>query len=109
MGSLKEIDTRIKSTKKMKQITKAMNMVSSSKLRRAESNTTTFPAVALVTNPTAARVGNPRASRTQRSVTASIAAPAGDDIRLYTVWSQVDTSQSAASAAGSVPPTTRPK
>ena len=39
MGSLKEIDTRIKSTKKMKQITKAMNMVSSSKLRRAESNT----------------------------------------------------------------------
>ena len=36
MGSLKEIDNRIKSTKKMKQITKAMNMVSSSKLRRAE-------------------------------------------------------------------------
>lgn len=42
MGSLKEIDTRIKSTKKMKQITKAMNMVSSSKLRRAESNTKQF-------------------------------------------------------------------
>ncbi|MGO2788433.1 MAG: ATP synthase F1 subunit gamma, partial [Staphylococcus saprophyticus] len=38
----KEIDTRIKSTKKMKQITKAMNMVSSSKLRRAESNTKQF-------------------------------------------------------------------
>ena len=42
MGSLKEIDTRIKSTEKMKQITKAMNMVSSSKLRRAESNTKQF-------------------------------------------------------------------
>lgn len=42
MESLKEIDTRIKSTKKMKQITKAMNMVSSSKLRRAESNTKQF-------------------------------------------------------------------
>lgn len=42
MGSLKEIDTRIKSTKKMKQITKAMNMVSSSKLRRAEKNTKQF-------------------------------------------------------------------
>ena len=42
MGSLKEIDTRIKSTKKMKQITKAMNMASSSKLRRAESNTKQF-------------------------------------------------------------------
>ncbi|MDT4050798.1 ATP synthase F1 subunit gamma, partial [Staphylococcus arlettae] len=40
--SLKEIDTRIKSTEKMKQITKAMNMVSSSKLRRAESNTKQF-------------------------------------------------------------------
>lgn len=42
MESLKEIDTRIKSTKKMKQITKAMNMVSSSKLRRAESNAKQF-------------------------------------------------------------------
>lgn len=42
MASLKEIDTRIKSTKKMKQITKAMNMVSSSKLRRAEENTKQF-------------------------------------------------------------------
>jgi F-type H+-transporting ATPase subunit gamma len=42
VGSLKEIDTRIKSTKKMKQITKAMNMVSSSKLRRAEKNTKQF-------------------------------------------------------------------
>ena len=42
MASLKEIDTRIKSTEKMKQITKAMNMVSSSKLRRAESNTKQF-------------------------------------------------------------------
>ena len=36
MASLKEIDGRIKSTKKMKQITKAMNMVSSSKLRRVK-------------------------------------------------------------------------
>ncbi|MDT0723914.1 ATP synthase F1 subunit gamma [Staphylococcus haemolyticus] len=42
MASLKEIDVRIKSTKKMKQITKAMNMVSSSKLRRAEKNTKQF-------------------------------------------------------------------
>lgn len=42
MASLKKIDSRIKSTKKMKQITKAMNMVSSSKLRRAEKNTKQF-------------------------------------------------------------------
>lgn len=42
MASLKDIDTRIKSTKKMKQITQAMNMVSNSKLRRAEGNTKMF-------------------------------------------------------------------
>lgn len=40
--SLKEIDSRIKSTKKTKQITNAMNMVSSSKLRKAEKNAMTF-------------------------------------------------------------------
>lgn len=42
MASLKEIDSRISSTKKMKQITKVMNMVSNSKLRRAEENTKSF-------------------------------------------------------------------
>ncbi|HGE9025424.1 TPA: ATP synthase F1 subunit gamma [Staphylococcus pseudintermedius] len=42
MVSLKEIDSRIKSTKKTKQITNAMNMVSSSKLRKAEKNAMTF-------------------------------------------------------------------
>ncbi|UEX90690.1 ATP synthase F1 subunit gamma [Staphylococcus ratti] len=42
MASLKEIDSRIKSTKKMKQITSAMNMVSNSKLRKAERNTKQF-------------------------------------------------------------------
>ncbi|EGQ4259879.1 F0F1 ATP synthase subunit gamma [Staphylococcus pseudintermedius] len=42
MASLKEIDSRIKSTKKTKQITNAMNMVSSSKLRKAEKNAMTF-------------------------------------------------------------------
>ncbi|QLK86507.1 ATP synthase F1 subunit gamma [Staphylococcus sp. 17KM0847] len=42
MASLKEIDSRIKSTKKMKQITSAMNMVSNSKLRKAERNARTF-------------------------------------------------------------------
>ncbi|MBI5975516.1 ATP synthase F1 subunit gamma [Staphylococcus canis] len=42
MASLKEIDSRINSTKKMKQITSAMNMVSNSKLRKAERNNKTF-------------------------------------------------------------------
>ena len=36
MGSLREIENRIKSTKKTSQITRAMQMVSASKLNRAE-------------------------------------------------------------------------
>ena len=36
MASLREIKTRINSTKKTRQITKAMQMVSASKLNRAE-------------------------------------------------------------------------
>ena len=42
MGSLREIETRIKSTKKTSQITKAMQMVSASKLNRAEVNAKAF-------------------------------------------------------------------
>ncbi len=42
MGSLKDIDSRIKSTKKMNQITKAMNMVASSKLNKAQRNANGF-------------------------------------------------------------------
>ena len=38
MVNLREIKGRINSTKSTKQITKAMQMVSSSKLRRAEQN-----------------------------------------------------------------------
>lgn len=42
MGSLREIENRIKSTKKTSQITKAMQMVSASKLSRAELNAKAF-------------------------------------------------------------------
>lgn len=42
MASLRDIKTRITSTKKMMQITKAMEMVSASKLNRAESNAKKF-------------------------------------------------------------------
>ena len=42
MGSLREIETRIKSTKKTSQITRAMQMVSASKLNRAELNAKRF-------------------------------------------------------------------
>ena len=42
MASLRDIQTRITSTKKTSQITKAMQMVSASKLSRAESNAKSF-------------------------------------------------------------------
>ncbi|PYZ92500.1 F0F1 ATP synthase subunit gamma [Salipaludibacillus keqinensis] len=42
MASLKDIKTRIGSTKKTKQITKAMEMVSAAKLNRAQSNAEAF-------------------------------------------------------------------
>jgi len=42
MASLRDIDARIKSTKKTSQITKAMQMVSASKLNRAEANAKAF-------------------------------------------------------------------
>lgn len=42
MGSLREIENRIKSTKKTSQITRAMQMVSASKLSRAEVNAKAF-------------------------------------------------------------------
>ena len=42
MASLRDIENRIKSTKKTSQITKAMQMVSASKLSRAELNAKAF-------------------------------------------------------------------
>ncbi|WP_158736978.1 ATP synthase F1 subunit gamma [Alteribacillus sp. YIM 98480] len=42
MASLREIKTRINSTKKTKQITKAMEMVSASKLNRAQNNAQSY-------------------------------------------------------------------
>ena len=42
MASLRDIKSRITSTKKTSQITKAMEMVSASKLARAESNAKSF-------------------------------------------------------------------
>ncbi|WP_225064840.1 F0F1 ATP synthase subunit gamma [Bacillus sp. Marseille-Q3570] len=42
MASLRDIQTRINSTKKTKQITKAMEMVSAAKLNRAENNAKSF-------------------------------------------------------------------
>jgi len=49
------------------------------------SRPTAFPAVAPVVKPTAADAGSDKAANTHRSATASTAAPAGEDIRLYAV------------------------
>ncbi len=42
MASLRDIESRITSTKKTSQITKAMQMVSAAKLNRAETNAKSF-------------------------------------------------------------------
>jgi F-type H+-transporting ATPase subunit gamma len=42
LASLRDIQTRITSTKKTSQITKAMEMVSAAKLNRAEQNAKSF-------------------------------------------------------------------
>ena len=53
--------------------------------------------------------GRPSRSSSHAAATSSIAAAAGDMTCRAVFWSQADTSQSAASAAGSAPPVTKPK
>ena len=65
--------------------------------------------VAPVTKPTRAVAGNARACSSQRAVTSSTAAPAGETARPKCGPSQVDTSQSAATVTGRAPPVTKPK
>ena len=56
-----------------------------------------------------ASAGKPRRSSTQRPATSSAAAAAGDMTSSPATWSQVEASQSAATAASSEPPMTYPK
>ena len=65
--------------------------------------------VAPVTKPTSAPAGSPSSSSSQAPAASSIAAVAGVANRSAVFWSQALTSQSAARAAGSVPPMTQPK
>ena len=67
-----------------------------------------FAIVPPVTNPTAPPAGRPRSWVSQGPVTSSMAELAGVSLRSPEFWSQALTSQSAASAAGWVPPITKP-
>jgi hypothetical protein len=68
-----------------------------------------FAIVPPVTKPTALSGGSPSRSRSQELATSSTALCAGVRSRRPLFWSQALTSQSAASAAGWVPPMTKPK
>ena len=68
-----------------------------------------FDIVAPVTKPTALPSGSPSRSSSQALATSSTALCAGVTRRRPEFWSQALTSQSAARAAGWVPPMTNPK
>ena len=68
-----------------------------------------FAIVAPVTNPTALPSGRPSRSSSHALAMSSTALWAGVTRRMAQFWSQALTSQSAARAAGCVPPTTKPK
>ena len=61
-----------------------------------------------VTKPTAQPAGSPSRSSSQALATSSVAVAAGVSRARPAFWSQALTSQSAASAAGWVPPMTIP-
>ena len=61
-----------------------------------------------VTNPTALPSGSPSRSSSHALATCSVAVTAGVSRASPAFWSQALTSQSAASAAGCVPPITIP-
>ncbi|MCY1236143.1 hypothetical protein D9M72_487860 [compost metagenome] len=77
--------------------------------QRAAERPAKLAIVAPVTKPTSAVSGKPSRSRNQCPAAASITAVAGVAARRNEFWSQALTSQSAAMAAGRVPPMTQPK
>ena len=64
--------------------------------------------VAPVANPTWLPSGSPSRSTSHSSASSSTATAPGEMVRRAVFWSHVDTSQSAASATGCVPPMTQP-
>ena len=75
---------------------------------RAAARQVKLDIVAPVTNPTPLPAGSPRTSSSQPLATSSTAEWAGVSRRSPEFWSQALTSQSAARAAGCVPPMTIP-
>ena len=64
--------------------------------------------VASVVNPTSLPAGIPSRSTSHSPASSSTATPPGVIVRNAAFWSHVETSQSAASATGCVPPITQP-
>jgi hypothetical protein len=62
-----------------------------------------------VTYPALHVAGSPRMSSTQPLTTCSTTAESGDRTWIPAFWSHAETSQSAAVATGTLPPTTKPK
>ncbi len=76
---------------------------------RAAASPVTFAICAPVVSPTPDSGGRPSRSSSQPQATSSATAAAGEETALNAFWSHADASQSAASAAGSAPPVTKPK
>ena len=69
----------------------------------------TLAICAPVVRPTLHSAGRPSTSSSQPHATSSTTEAAGDETALNEFWSHAEVSQSAASAAGSAPPVTKPK
>ena len=76
---------------------------------RAAASAVKLAIVAPVTKPTLVPAGSPSRSISQAPATSSATAAAGERAYRPPFWSQALVSQSAPSAAGRLPPTTKPK
>ena len=81
----------------------------SSTVLRAAARQVAFAIWAPVTSPTLAVAGRPSTSSSQPSTTSSTTAAAGEATYENPFWSHAAAIQSAARAAGSAPPVTKPK
>jgi hypothetical protein len=108
MCTVAETTTRISGAPLRPSPSKSQPLRASS-ARRAAATQASVHALALVPKPTALSRGRSRISSTQRAATCSIAAAAGEFTADDAHWSHASTMRSAAAAAGSVAPITKPK
>ena len=76
---------------------------------RAAASPVTFAICAPVVSPTPQSAGRRSTSSSHAHAISSTTDAAGEDTALNAFWSHAEVSQSAASAAGSTPPITKPK